>query len=63
VGKGALFRAVPTRAARVERRGHASLCPPYGDCHIKPDLVLIYRKPNAENLELVRIGSHSELGL
>jgi mRNA interferase YafQ len=26
------------------------------DCHIKPDLVLIYRKPNAENLELVRIG-------
>jgi mRNA interferase YafQ len=32
-------------------------------CHVKPDLVLIYRKPNAENLELVRIGSHSELGL
>ena len=33
------------------------------DCHIKPDLVLIYRKPDAENLELVRLGSHSELGL
>jgi mRNA interferase YafQ len=33
------------------------------DCHIRPDLVLIYRKPDGENLELVRMGSHSELGL
>lgn len=33
------------------------------DCHIKPDLVLIYRKPDTERLQLVRIGSHSELGL
>ncbi len=33
------------------------------DCHIRPDLVLIYRKPNADNLELIRLGSHSELGL
>ena len=33
------------------------------DCHIKPDLVLIYRKPDAEVLQLVRMGSHSELGL
>lgn len=33
------------------------------DCHIRPDLVLIYRKPNPEVLQLVRIGSHSELGL
>ena len=33
------------------------------DCHIKPDLVLIYRKPDAETLQLVRMGSHSELGL
>ncbi len=33
------------------------------DCHIRPDLVLIYRKPDAESLELVRLGSHSELGL
>ncbi len=31
------------------------------DCHIKPDLVLIYRKPDAETLQLVRLGSHSEL--
>ena len=33
------------------------------DCHIRPDLVLIYRKPDAIHLDLVRPGSHSELGL
>ncbi len=32
------------------------------DCHIRPDLILIYRKPDGESLELVRLGSHSELG-
>jgi mRNA interferase YafQ len=35
----------------------------YRDCHLKPDLVLIYRKPEADVIQLVRIGSHSELGL
>lgn len=33
------------------------------DCHLRPDLILIYRKPDPETLELVRLGSHSELGL
>ncbi len=33
------------------------------DCHIKPDLVLIYRLPDIESLQLVRLGSHAELGL
>jgi len=33
------------------------------DCHIRPDLVLIYRTPDADSLELVRLGSHSELGI
>lgn len=33
------------------------------DCHIKPDLVLIYRLPDEVTLQLVRIGSHSELSL
>ena len=32
------------------------------DCHLRPDLVLIYRKPDDDTLELVRLGSHSELG-
>jgi len=33
------------------------------DCHLKPDLVLIYRLPDGITLELVRLGSHSELSL
>jgi mRNA interferase YafQ len=33
------------------------------DCHIKPDLVLIYRKPDETTLQLVRLGSHSQLGM
>jgi mRNA interferase YafQ len=33
------------------------------DCHIKPGLLLIYRKPDTRALQLVRLGSHSELGL
>ena len=33
------------------------------DCHVKPDLVLIYQKPDASTLRLVRLGSHSELGI
>ena len=32
------------------------------DCHIRPDLILLYRKPDSASLELVRLGSHSELG-
>lgn len=35
----------------------------FRDCHIKPDLVLIYRKPDVTTLQLVRLGSHSALGL
>lgn len=35
----------------------------YRDCHIKPDLVLIYRKSNDNILELIRLGSHSELSI
>lgn len=40
----------------------------YRDCHVKPDLVLIYKKMNADatnpsRLVLVRLGSHAELGL
>jgi mRNA interferase YafQ len=31
------------------------------ECHIKPDLLLIYRKPNDSVLQLVRLGSHGEL--
>lgn len=33
----------------------------YRDCHVRPDLVLIYRKPDAHTLRLARLGTHSEL--
>lgn len=35
----------------------------FRDCHIRPDLVLIYRKFEPHMLELNRLGSHSELSL
>jgi mRNA interferase YafQ len=33
----------------------------YRECHIKPDLLLIYSKPSKDVLRLARMGSHSEL--
>jgi mRNA interferase YafQ len=33
----------------------------YRECHIKPDLLLIYREMDADTLRLARLGSHSEL--
>lgn len=33
----------------------------YRGCHLKPDLLLIYRKADADTLRLARLGSHSEL--
>ena len=35
----------------------------FRDCHIRPDLILIYRKTGKDALRLVRLGSHSELSL
>lgn len=33
----------------------------YRECHLKPDLLLIYRKKDDDLLILARLGSHSEL--
>ena len=33
----------------------------YRDCHLKPDLLLIYKKTDDNVLRLARLGSHSEL--
>ena len=33
------------------------------DCHVKPNLLLIYQKSGDDILRLVRLGSHAELGL
>ena len=47
------------------RRDHALVgnWSDHRDCHIKPDLILIYRRHGDDVLQLVRLGSHSELGL
>ena len=36
---------------------------PFRDCHIKPDLILLYYKPDEDTLTLVRLASHAELSL
>lgn len=53
------------RPLAEKRRDHALTgdWKDHRDCHIKPDLVLIYRKPDDDRLQLVRLGSHSELSL
>ena len=33
----------------------------HGECHIRPDLLLVYLKTNDNELYLVEIGSHSEI--
>jgi mRNA interferase YafQ len=33
----------------------------YRECHVKPDLLLIYRKLDTDTLRLARVGSHSQL--
>lgn len=34
----------------------------FRDCHVRPDLVLIYQKAGDDALLLARLGLHSELG-
>ncbi|WP_425547936.1 type II toxin-antitoxin system YafQ family toxin [Actimicrobium antarcticum] len=38
-------------------------CKEHRNCHIEPHLALIDQKPDIVILRLVRIGSHSKLGL
>ena len=33
----------------------------YRECHLKPDLLLIYEKPDEKTLRLERLGTHSKL--
>ena len=35
----------------------------FRDCHLDADMVLIYHKPATGALELVRLGSHDDLGI
>jgi len=67
---GALLREVLQRLAAdislPERHRDHALAGEWNehrDCHLKPDLILIYRKPSDTVLQLVRLGSHSDLSL
>ena len=51
---------LPVRYVDHPIRGEYSDC---RDCHLRPDLVLVYRKRGSETLELVRIGTHAQLAL
>jgi mRNA interferase YafQ len=51
--------ALPAKYVDHALRGEWKDC---RDCHVKPDLVLIYRKTGAQVLQLIRLGSHSTLG-
>jgi mRNA interferase YafQ len=51
-------RALPSRNRDHPLAGNWS---GYRDCHLWPDLLLIYAKPSADVLKLVRLGSHSDL--
>jgi mRNA interferase YafQ len=33
----------------------------YRDCHLWPDLLMIYARPSPDVLRLVRLGSHSDM--
>ena len=33
------------------------------DCHLRSDLVLVYRKHDPDVLELIRIGTHTQLAI
>ena len=54
---------VENRPLPVAKRDHALTgdWKGYRECHIKPDLLLIYKMPDAETLRLARLGSHGEL--
>ena len=51
---------LPDRYVDHPMRGRYADC---RDCHLRPDLVLVYRGHGSDALELVRIGSHAQLEL
>ncbi len=51
---------LPDRYTDHQMKGEYRDC---RDCHLRGDLVLIYRKTGEDILELVRIGSHASLEL
>jgi mRNA interferase YafQ len=61
--EGVLFKLATDQVLSENYRDHTlnGKWVGYRECHIKPDVLLIYRKPDEETLHLARLGSHSEL--
>ena len=62
--KAILIRLIASKILEDKYRNHPLIGNYKGcfECHLKPDLLLIYKIDNDDNeLQLVRIGSHSEL--
>jgi mRNA interferase YafQ len=61
--EGVLALLVADEPLPVANRDHqlAGAWTDHRDCHLAPDLVLIYGLPDAATLRLVRLGSHAEL--
>ena len=51
---------LPSRFVDHPMKGQYSDC---RDCHLRPDLVLVYRKRDGNVLELIRIGTHARLAI
>ena len=51
---------LPSRFVDHPTKGQYSDC---RDCRLRPDLVLVYRKRDADVLELIRIGTHARLAI
>jgi len=51
---------LPSHFVDHQMKGQYSDC---RDCHLRADLVLVYRKRDSDQLELIRIGTHAQLGL
>ena len=61
--KDVLQRLATDEPLPVSQRDHALTgnWSGYRECHLKPDLLLIYKKPDDDTLRIARLGSHSEL--
>ena len=51
---------LPSRYLDHPMKGQYSDC---RDCHLRPDLVLVYRKRSPDSLELLRIGTYAHLAI
>lgn len=58
-----IFQLIENRPLPDKHRDHtlAGNWKGHRECHLKPDLLLIYKLPDENTLRLVRMGSHSEL--